>query len=45
VLTAIKLLHTVIWAFLAGCILALPVVAPDLGVGHGRGKAIRGATG
>ncbi len=26
-LTAIKLLHTVIWAFLAGCILALPVVA------------------
>jgi len=27
VLTAIKLLHTVIWAFLAGCILALPVLA------------------
>jgi hypothetical protein len=26
-LTAIKLLHTVIWAFLAGSILALPVVA------------------
>ena len=26
-LTAIKLLHTVIWAFLAGCILALPVLA------------------
>jgi hypothetical protein len=26
VLTAIKLLHTVIWAFLAGCILVLPVV-------------------
>lgn len=25
-LTAIKLLHTVIWAFLAGCILALPVL-------------------
>ena len=25
-LTAIKLLHTVIWAFLAACILALPVV-------------------
>ncbi len=25
-LTAIKLLHTVIWAFLAGSILALPVV-------------------
>lgn len=25
VLTAIKLLHTAIWAFLAGCILALPV--------------------
>jgi hypothetical protein len=24
---AIKLLHTVIWAFLAGCILALPVLA------------------
>jgi hypothetical protein len=27
VLTAIKLLHTVIWALLAGCILALPVLA------------------
>ena len=26
-LTAIKLLHTLIWALLAGCILALPVVA------------------
>ena len=26
-LVAIKLLHTVIWAFLAGCILALPVFA------------------
>lgn len=26
-LTAIKLLHTVIWAFLAGCILALPIFA------------------
>jgi hypothetical protein len=26
-LTAIKLLHTVIWALLAGCILALPVLA------------------
>ena len=26
-LTAIKLLHTVIWVFLAACILALPVVA------------------
>jgi hypothetical protein len=26
VLTAIKLLHTVIWAFLAGSILALPLV-------------------
>lgn len=26
-LTAIKLLHTVIWAFLAGCILVLPVLA------------------
>jgi hypothetical protein len=26
VLTAIKLLHTVIWAFLAASILALPVV-------------------
>ena len=26
-LTTIKLLHTVIWAFLAGCILALPVLA------------------
>jgi 2,3-dihydroxybenzoate decarboxylase len=26
-LTVIKLLHTVIWAFLAGCILALPVLA------------------
>ena len=25
-LTAIKLLHTVIWAFLAACIVALPVV-------------------
>jgi hypothetical protein len=25
VLTAIKLLHTAIWAFLAGCILALPI--------------------
>ncbi len=25
-LTAIKLLHTLIWAFLAGCILALPVL-------------------
>ena len=25
-LTAIKLLHTVIWAFFAGCILALPIV-------------------
>ncbi len=24
-LTAIKLLHTAIWAFLAGCILALPI--------------------
>jgi hypothetical protein len=24
-LTAIKLMHTVIWAFFAGCILALPV--------------------
>jgi len=24
-LTAIKLLHTAIWAFIAGCILALPV--------------------
>jgi hypothetical protein len=27
VLTAIKLFHTVIWALLAGCILALPVLA------------------
>jgi hypothetical protein len=27
VLTTIKLLHTVIWAFLAGCILALPALA------------------
>jgi hypothetical protein len=27
VLTAIKLLHTVIWALLAGCILALPILA------------------
>jgi hypothetical protein len=27
VLTAIRLLHTVIWALLAGCILALPVLA------------------
>jgi hypothetical protein len=26
-LTAIKLLHTVIWAFWAGCILVLPVLA------------------
>lgn len=26
-LIAIKLLHTVIWAFLAGCILALPILA------------------
>ena len=26
-LTAIRLLHTVIWALLAGCILALPVLA------------------
>jgi hypothetical protein len=26
-LTAIKLLHTVIWAFLASCILALPILA------------------
>ena len=26
-LIGIKLLHTVIWAFLAGCILALPVLA------------------
>ena len=26
-LTAIKLLHTVIWVFLAGCILALPILA------------------
>jgi hypothetical protein len=26
-LTVIKLLHTVIWALLAGCILALPVLA------------------
>lgn len=26
-LVAIKLLHTVVWAFLAGCILALPVMA------------------
>ena len=26
-MTAIKLLHTVIWALLAGCILALPVLA------------------
>ena len=26
-LTAIKLLHTVIWAFLAACILALPILA------------------
>jgi hypothetical protein len=26
-LIAIKLLHTVVWALLAGCILALPVVA------------------
>jgi len=26
-LTAIKLLHTAVWAFLAGCILALPVAA------------------
>lgn len=26
-LVAIKLLHTVVWAFLAGCILALPVLA------------------
>jgi hypothetical protein len=26
-LVAIKLLHTLIWAFLAGCILALPVFA------------------
>jgi len=25
VLTAIKLLHTAIWAFLVGCILALPI--------------------
>jgi len=25
VLTAIKLLHTAVWALLAGCILALPV--------------------
>jgi hypothetical protein len=24
-LLAIKLLHTIVWAFLAGCILALPV--------------------
>jgi hypothetical protein len=27
VLIAVKLLHTAIWAFLAGCILALPVLA------------------
>jgi len=27
VLIAIKLLHTVIWAFMVGCILALPVAA------------------
>ncbi len=26
-LTAVKLLHTVIWALLAGCILALPLLA------------------
>ena len=26
-LIAIKLLHTVVWAFMAGCILALPVTA------------------
>ena len=26
-LIAIKLLHTIVWALLAGCILALPVVA------------------
>ena len=26
-LTAIKLLHTAVWAFFAGCILALPVAA------------------
>lgn len=26
-LTAIKLLHTLIWAFMAACIVALPVVA------------------
>ena len=26
-LTAIKLLHTLVWAFMAGCILALPVLA------------------
>jgi len=27
VLTAIKLLHTVLWALLAGCIVALPITA------------------
>jgi hypothetical protein len=26
-LTAIKLVHTLIWAFMAGCIMTLPVVA------------------
>jgi hypothetical protein len=26
-LTAIKVLHTVVWAFIAGCIIALPFVA------------------
>lgn len=26
-LTAIKLLHTVVWAFMAGCIFALPLLA------------------
>jgi hypothetical protein len=26
-LTAIKLLHTVVWAFMAGCILTLPLAA------------------
>jgi hypothetical protein len=27
VLTAIKLMHTAVWAFLAGCIMALPITA------------------
>jgi hypothetical protein len=36
-LRAIKLLHTVVWAFFAGCVLAIPVLALR---GHVRGAFV-----